>query len=134
MTKMHQHVIVLRCINPATNTDKEYTLEATYLAEVEEISDAMLIASYGKTGKGVQNDSKGLYTPALFEKILSEKIKKGYKIQSINGVLGTMTDNPIFVRRAFENLANSKFLDRTPQIAPAHIHVEFEIGQVSPIW
>jgi predicted DNA-binding WGR domain protein len=139
MSKIEHHQIVLRCVDPSKNSDKEYSLELSFISNDESIEDAELVAGWGKTGNINQHGRKGRYTAYEFEKILEEKLKKGYKVQTINKVLARevmpsrMLTDITYLRRAFENSYQAQE-GSAVEIIPISTQVQVRPGQVCPIW
>lgn len=91
---------------------------------------------YGPAGKLRQGKNYGLYQWLNLNKLLDEKIAKGYEIIAVNGMpftSGSIRD----AQRLMENgndWSQLKTAQPTPIVKPKEVLVTFDIGQLAPIW
>lgn len=124
--------ILLNCSMGSSNKDYSLVLERD-----DDLGGARTImARYGPRGRLTQVKNYGPYTAAKLEKMIADKLKKGYEIETVNGRPYPRGDLHEAVRLMVGDAvwSQTETAQPNPTIAPIPVQVTFETGQIAPVW
>mgnify|MGYP000090036752 CR=1 FL=1 len=124
--------ILLNCSVGSSNKDYSLSIDRD-----DDLGGARtIIARYGPRGRLTQVKNYGPFTASKLEKMIADKMKKGYEIQSVNGRPYPRAD----IREAVSLMVGDSSWSQTetaqpnPTIKPVEVQVTFERGQIAPVW